>query len=35
MKFSINRYYPKGTTVWVFAPAEGQWGAGKSEGKKK
>ncbi|SMC76644.1 BNR-4 repeat-containing protein [Janibacter indicus] len=35
VKFSINRYYPKGTTVWVFAPTEGQWGAGKSEGRKK
>lgn len=32
---SINRFYPKGTQVWVFVPAEGEWGAAKSQGHKK
>lgn len=35
VRFAVNRYYPKGTTVWVFAPAAGDWGAAKSQGRRK
>lgn len=31
----INRYYPKGTTVYVHAPAAGQWGVSTSSSQRK